>query len=191
MRAAAIRCAMAIALVAAGTAGCSFNAHHDQGPLGDDALVQSFPRLPVGSTVTFGLVELQNKGDDTAVIDSVAAVQTDPGLQVLGIMAAGRGRRWATQDVVPGFPPQNAKSFGQLMQIPGAAVPPGLLGTELLIGLRVTRIGVQSLNDLDVAYHVGTHHYVARIRYSFVNCGQGGSVPACRRYWQQTHGRTA
>jgi hypothetical protein len=148
--------------------GCGANG--DSGPVSSPMeRVADYPSLQVGTVFTDGLVDLTNSGTQAAVIDSISLEHTTAGFQFVGARVAGPNRRFGEEEIIKGFPPHQ-RQLGPLTAVPGARIAPGKGGVDLLIGLKVTRPGIQIRGGVEVNYHVGGDHYSYYAPVAVVNC---------------------
>jgi hypothetical protein len=121
-----------------------------------------------GDVVSDGFQELLLTGREPVVVDSVEQLGVTGDLEVLGVLYAGARRKAGSIEISPGFPPSNPM-FGPLLPVVGAEVPPGGLGLEVVIGLRVGE-GFSARTGLRVHYHQGGTRFVSDLSAGIAFC---------------------
>jgi hypothetical protein len=147
------------------------------GPLNVMVGTAEAARMRSGSSVTFG-VSLHNESDSVPVLDSVRLIGLDPGLRVVGAGVM------TTEDggigIVRGYPPG-----GRLVHpLSGAPIANTTsLPAQALIGVIADRPGRYDVAGVEIAYHVGTHRYLAVILQGFSVCASARGVePSCQHF---------
>jgi len=140
-----------------------------------------------GDVVSDGFQELLLTGQEPVVVDSVEQLGVTGDLEVLGVLYAGARRKAGSIQISPGFPPSNLL-FSPLLPVVGAEVPPGGLGLEVVIGLRVGD-GFSARTGLRVHYHQGETRFVSDLSAGIAFC-PGMSRDACKAAyddWEHSH----
>jgi hypothetical protein len=122
--------------------------------------------MDLGKVGTYGIDILQNRGDETAVLDGVTFQERSRGLQILGPLALRigdyRGPGGAAAGLIRQFPPPHVGRDAR--PVAGFPVHPFHRreeAVELLIGFRPRRTGTLRYRSIRVHYHVGGTRYVA------------------------------
>jgi hypothetical protein len=137
-------------------------------------------RYGVGQVFTDGLERIKLTGSQSAVLRRVQI--TGPSVdhfQVVGVEVAGPHRRIGSWEVSDGFPPHKP-GLGKLVPGVGAQLAPGLMGSVLLIGLKVVKPGLGIRTGVKVYYTVGDRKYVAVLPASIANCPHGMTLDQCQ-----------
>jgi hypothetical protein len=124
---------------------------------------------------TYGLETISNHGREAAVLDSISFVGRSDGLEILGTFVTHVRAKPVTTALVTGltrrFPPRHPGVV--LHSLAGFRIAPHRSwkdDAEILIGFRPHRRGVLFYRALDLRYHVGDRHYVARYPDSLAVC---------------------
>lgn len=137
-----------------------------------------YPRFPVGTTFTDGLQKFVISGTRPATIEDVQAIGTTSGMKFLGASVAGEDRRWAAIESMPSYPPTQS-SLGSIRPAAGAVVRPGRVGAELLLGMKITKPGIQQRPGIRVIYSIAGQKYQVDYHATIVNCPRGFSYKEC------------
>lgn len=140
-----------------------------------------FPTYERGDVFTDGFQSLMVRGKNPAVVQSVEMVGVE-GLELIDVLYAGPDRKIAAIQVMDGFPPHR-RTLGKLAPVEGATVPPGNMGLELIIGLRVTNDGFAYREGLRIHYRVGDTRYVTEFPSSIAVCPERVGWEACEKRW--------
>jgi hypothetical protein len=124
-------------------------------------------RAIVGRAFTFGLLFIENHGDEVAILDGVELIDPTEGIQLVGARVAdvtGRPRRSGDDTFPPGRP-------GGQRPLAGYRVAPG--GTnevQLLLGVRLIAEGQHGFRAVAALYHVGENSFRYVIASGLVAC---------------------
>lgn len=188
--------ATAVVVSMAGLVGCSSNADSPPVPGSGDTFEQGgpllvppdnvyYPDYEQGDVFTDGWQRLLVKGDERAVVESVELTGSN-GLELVDVLYAGADRKIGSVQVMPRFPPRR-RALGQLMPVEGATVPPGDMGLELIIGLRVTGDGFAFREGVRIRYRVGQTRYVVDFPSGIAVCPPRTPFEACEEQWNQVN----
>jgi len=118
--------------------------------------------VAVGKRATFGAANLENHGNEAAVLERVEYVDLTPGVRILGPVVSRSGEsRGSGIGLVLGYPPPQLK--GAFHELSGYRVLPLRSfddEVDVLVGLSPSREGMFSYRKLRIYYHVGSKHYV-------------------------------
>ena len=138
---------------------------------------------PVGTPVTFGTMLIYNQSDTPLTLVSAEPVKMTPGLQVLGILAAGADRP-LTDGIVHEYPPSGYKVTTR--PLAGTVIPPvnqdagqHRAGTEIIVGVKSPKPGQFNLEGLKVRYRQHGTVYATTLGYRFSICNQTGTIHKC------------
>jgi hypothetical protein len=157
---AAVAAAILVAFLRAGGVG-------QGGPLActECPVVVSGMGMDFGDVGTYGVDFLENRGDETAILDRVSFQERSPGLQIFGPLALRIGDYrgiGGAAGLIRQFPPPHVD--GAARSLAGFPVRPYHRpddAVELLIGFRPLRKGTLTYRAIRVHYHVGGSRYVA------------------------------
>jgi hypothetical protein len=135
----------------------------------------------VGDMGTYGAADLQNHGEEPAVLDHVEFVDITPGLRILGPLVSRAGDRpGGGIGLIREFPPPGLK--GALHPLHGYRVLPFRSFADdvrILVGVSPLRTGKLSYRQLRLYYRVGSKRYVATFDMGVRVCAPA-SVPSTR-----------
>jgi hypothetical protein len=169
-----------VLLVAVGAlAGCGRGSETEVvrgGPLAEPGVrMGQAAAMHLGQDGTYGLETITNHGRETAVLDGISFVGRSDGLEILGTLVMHVRTKAGTRALVAGltrrFPPPHRGAV--LHPVAGFRIAPHRSwkdDVEILIGFRPHRRGVLFYRALELRYHVGDRHYVARYPDSLAVC---------------------
>lgn len=155
------------------------------GPLVARDEIQSGSSKRAGTVFSYGVPVVLNTGDEVAILERVRLDGADPGLELVGAMAAGKEREFVLVSGDPSFPPRDDPIAG-LRALRGFPVPPesksqdDIPGVELVLGLRTAKPGNYVARGVRVDYHVGDESYSRLLPVAFAVCTSSKrKLPRC------------
>lgn len=145
-------------------------------------------RYRVGEVFTDGLERIKLEGNEPAVLRRVEI--TGPSadhFRIVGVMVAGPHRRLGSWQVSDGYPPRKP-GLGELLPVKDAPLATGIVGSLLLIGLKVVKPGLGVRTGVRVFYTVGDRRYTALLPASIANCPGGMSTDQCQEAYLKAAG---
>ncbi len=161
--------AATVAIVATLVAGCS-----QQIPQGGALATPSDhgweTQQSVGAVFTDGFETLDVVSGPVQVID-VRFEGGDPGLELVGYELVQPPRRYATIQLLPGFPPRS-RGLPKARVKPGESLDtdPNGQGYELLLGIKVVQEGRWVRTGVTVEYRSGGREYVQTLPAELIVC---------------------
>jgi hypothetical protein len=151
------------AAITTGQTACAGSpAHLPAGPIKPtNATGEALP-VKVGQKITDGLIALKLSGRKDAVIDRVRPVYVGTAVKTLGAITSDPNRlQGIPLNYYTMWPPKDPK-LGVTRLAAGTTMHPykaGMLVTQILIGMQVTREGHFLRKGFWLYYHVGSDHY--------------------------------
>jgi len=112
---------------------------------------------PLGQRLSYGILVAGNAGDATAVLERVEAVETTPGMRIVGSYAQPPGKGPGV-GLLEGFPPTPSGTIHA--RVNGYAVRPHE-DFRIVLGVTTVRDGMQMFHKLRLYYRAGGHRYVS------------------------------
>jgi hypothetical protein len=145
-------------------------------------------RYQVGDVFTDGLERIKLDGGQSAVLRRVEI--TGPSadhFSIVGVMVAGPHRRLGSWEFSDGYPPHKP-GLGELVPAKNAPLATAIVGSVLLIGLKVVKPGLGIRTGVRVFYTVGDRKYTALLPASIANCPDGMSTNRCQEAYLEAAG---
>jgi hypothetical protein len=145
-------------------------------------------RYRVGDVFTDGLERIKLEGTQPAVLRNVEI--TGPSadhFSIVGVMVAGPHRRLGSWQVSDGFPPHKA-GLGELIPAKNAPLATGIVGSVLLIGLKIVKPGLGIRTGVRVFYTIGDRKYTALLPAAIANCPGRMSTDQCQAAYLKAAG---
>jgi len=149
------------------------------GPVEELPLSVAFLPYEAGTSFSDGWITVKVGNVEGAIIRGVVVTSSEGHFITLGEpLVAGPSRQFNMFQNLQGYPPTDSR-FGPLEPAIGATIPPGPMGLELLIGLRIERDEYAVRDSVTIRYTVGGRKYQTTVPYRFVFCPSTMTEAGC------------
>jgi hypothetical protein len=158
---------LSVGLAAVALTGCGGKASTPNGPLAGSVRYSSASgaAVPINKPYSFG-ISLTNASAQAMVLDRVTPLGKHGSLIIEGVGIAHHPKNLIGSAV--GFPPPDLGT--SLHRVGGWSVAPHENDDDLILGIRMPRAGVASIQRIRIDYHSGKHRYRVDLPYTIEEC---------------------